>query len=162
MPATPRRHPILPRGALLLPLLMPTLLSGCYAYRATPPAALVDGAEVRLQLTPEGATSLMNDAGMRLGSIEGRVQSRRADGALVVMPTGVVTADGDALPWRRGALTVPVQSLGGSERRSVNRRRSVAVAAGIAGAFAAVVLIGFRSIWGGGGSSTSPGGGTPE
>ncbi|MCC7052908.1 MAG: hypothetical protein IT355_06535 [Gemmatimonadaceae bacterium] len=163
MPAHSRRSPLLPpRGAALLPLTLGSLLSGCYTYRAAPPGALVAGSEVRLTLTTAGARALTDSAGLRIRTLEGRLQLREPDGALVVLPTEVTTIDGDALPWRRGALTVPSQALDGSAQRTVNRRRSIGVAAGIAGVFTGVVVFAFRSIWGRGGSSVSPGPGTPE
>jgi hypothetical protein len=99
---------------------------------------------------------------MRLRTLEGRVEERRGDGTLVVLPTDVTTVDGDALPWRRGALLVPGSALAGSEQRTLNRRKSWGAAVAVAGAFTAIVVVGFRSIWGRGGSTVSPGPGTPE
>ncbi len=162
MPVQPRRTPLLPRGSALLPLALCSLITGCYTYRVAPPGALIDGAEVRVRLTSDGATALTDAAGLRLRMLEGRLQERRADGALVILPSGVTTLDGDALPWRRGALAVPAQALEGIEQRTINRRRSIGAAAGVAGVFAGVVLFAFRSIWGRGGSSTGQGPGTPE
>ena len=162
MPAPPRRSPRLPRGVALLPLTLGCVLSGCYTYRAATPGALRDGADVRLRLTSDGAAALTDEAGLRVRTLEGRVQERRADGALVVLPTGVTTIDGDALPWRRGPLTVPAQALERSEQRTIDRRRSIGVATGIAGVFTGVVVFAFRSIWGRGGSSNGSGPGTPE
>ena len=162
LPARPRRAKLLPRGVALLPLTLGSLLSGCYSYRATPPGDLGAGAEVRLLISADGARDLTDAAGLRLRTIEGRVQSTTADGGLVVLPTDITTVDGDALPWRRGPLTVSAQALEGTQRRSVSRRKSIVFAAAIAGAFTSVVVYAFRSISGGSGSSVSPGGGTPE
>lgn len=147
---------------MLLPLALSGLLSGCYSYRVAPPGSLAAGADVRLRLTDDGATALTADAGLRLHMLEGTLQSIRTDGSLIVLPTSVTTVDGDALPWRRGALTVPAQAVDGTERRTVSRRRSVAVAVGITTVFAAVVTFALRSIRSGSGGSVSPGPGTPE
>lgn len=162
MPPRPNRLRTHPRGSALLPLTLCATLQGCYAYRATPAGALADGAEVRLRLTADGAVAMTSAAGLRLRTLEGRLQQRSTDGTIVVLPTDVTTTDGDALPWRRGVLTVPVTALAGIDQRTIDRRRSVGVAAGIGAVFVGVVVFALRSIWGRGGSTVQQGPGTPD
>ena len=149
-------------GSPLFALSLCTLLAGCYSYRAAPPGSLTAGADVRLRLTPEGTAALTESSGLRLRTVDGLVQGVRADGALLVMPGDVTTIDGDSLPWRRGVLTVPVQALERTERRTLNRRRTTGFAGVIAGVFTGAVFFTLRSIWGGGGATMGSGPGTPE
>ena len=150
------------RGAALLSLPICSLLAGCYSYRAAPPGSLVTGAAVRLRLTPDGTMALTESAGLRLRTVDGSLQGVRTDGALMVLPGDVTTIDGDSLPWRRGVLTIPVQALERTERRTLDRRRTTGFAGVIAGAFVGAVYFTLRSIWGGGGSTMGQGPGTPE
>ena len=138
------------------------LLAGCYSYRATPPGSLRDGDNVRIRLTPDGSTAIADAAGMRLQVLEGMVRGARADGALLVQPGDVTTQDGDALPWRRGTLAVPMQSLAGTERRVLSRRRTTWLASAITAVFTGVAVIALQSIRGGGGSSQGGPPGTRE
>lgn len=153
--------PIRRGGALLaLALLLPT--AACYRYRTAPPAALTDGAQVRLRLTAAGGEALTPVAGLSLRELSGTVQGVLADSALVVMPSDVITVDGDELPWRRGTLTIPLRALGGSEQRTISRRRTAGVIGAMAAAFGGVVYYALRSISGGGGSTVAPGPSLPE
>ena len=152
----------MPRATALIPIVLCGMLNACYTYRAAPSGQLVTGSSVRLRINAEGAAALLPTAGMSLRSVEGVLQTVESDGALTVLPSDVTTVDGDALSWRRGVLSIPTRALEGTEQRTISKRRSVGVAAGIAGVFTGVVVYAFRSIWGGSGSSVSPGPGTPE
>lgn len=132
------------------------LLAGCYSYRATLPGSLRDGDNVRIELTRDGSTVMSDAAGMRLQMLEGVVRGVRADGALLVQPGDVITQYGDALPWRRGTLAVPMQSLAGTERRVLSRRRTTGLASVITAVFTGVVVIALQSIRGGGSSQGGP------
>ncbi|HYW49248.1 MAG TPA: hypothetical protein VE861_01510 [Gemmatimonadaceae bacterium] len=147
---------------MLAAVMLCAMQGGCYAYRAVPPGDLAAGGDVRLRLTPDGTEALAPQAGLRLRSMNGRLQEVRTDGALLVMPGAVTTVDGDSLTWRRGVLTIPSQALEGSERRTLDRRRTFRFAGVIAGAFAGAVYFTLRSIRGGGGASQGSGPGTPE
>lgn len=136
--------------------------SACYSYRAAPPAALTTGTNVRLRLTADGAAALTDAAGLRLREVGGTVQGVLADTALVVLPIDVTTVDGDVLPWRRGALTIPLRVLGGTERRTINRRRTAGMIGAMAAAFSGVVYYALKSISGGGGATLAQGPGAPE
>ncbi len=138
------------------------LLTGCYSYRAAVPGTLRDGEQVRVRLTPDGSAAIAETAGLRVQSLEGFVRGLRPDGALLVSPGDVTTIDGDALPWRRGTLAVPMQSLAGTERRTLNRRRTSGLAGVITAVFTGVVVIALQSIRGGGGSSNGGPPGTRE
>lgn len=150
------------RGAALVSLSLSALLTGCYAYRATPPGALITGADVRLQLTPEGTATLTESSGLRLQTMQGSLQGVRSDGALMVLPGDVTTIDGDSLPWRRGVLAVPVQALASTQQRTLDRRRTMGFAGVMAGVFTGAVYFTLRSIWGRGGNTVGSGPGTPE
>lgn len=162
IPVRPLCHRMSRRGAALVALMLCGTQAGCYSYRAAPPGSLTPGADVRLLLTAEGTAALAETAGLRLRTLEGSLQRVRADGALLILPGDVTTIDGDALPWRRGTVTVPVQALLGTERRTINRRRTAGFAGVIAGVFTGVVVVALRSIWGRGGASQGSGPGTPE
>lgn len=150
------------RVPALVALVCSSLLAGCYSYRAAPPSALPAGAEVRLRITAEGAVALTDAAGVRLRSLGGRVQGVLADSAIIVLPADVTTVDGDELPWRRGALTVPVRYIEGTEKRTINRRRTAGFAAVVGAVFSGVVYYALKSIGGGGGATLAPGPGVPE
>jgi hypothetical protein len=129
------------------------LLAGCYSYRAAPPDSLRDGDDVRVRLTPDGSAAIAATAGLRVQTLEGLVRGPRADGALLVQPRDVTTLDGDALPWRRGTISVPMQSLAGTERRTLSRRRTTGLASAITAVFTGVVVIALQNIRGGGSSN---------
>lgn len=139
-----------------------TTVSGCYTYRATPPATLTPGADVRLLLTPDGTSALTPSSGLRLRTMSGSVQSVTPDGSLQVLPADVTTIDGDSLPWRRAALTIPLQSLARSERRTLDRRRTFGIGGVVTAAFGAAVYFTLRSLRGDGGAILGPGPGGRE
>ncbi|MES3034705.1 MAG: hypothetical protein V4813_11975 [Gemmatimonadota bacterium] len=150
------------RGVARVSVALCVLLTGCYSYQVAPPASLIEGAELRLRITPDGAVALTDAAGLRLQTVDGRLQQRTADGALVVVPSDVTTINGDAVTWRRGALTIPASALESTQHRALNRRRTTTFAGVIAGVFTGAVYFTMRSIWGGGGNTVGSGPGTPE
>ncbi len=162
LPFRPVKVTAAPRAGTLAVLSLCNVLGGCYTYRATPPASLTPGVDVRLLLTSDGTTALTPASGLRLRTMSGSVQSVTPDGALQILPADVTTIDGDSLPWRRAALTIPVQSLARSERRTLDRRRTFGIGGVVTAAFGAAVYFTLRSLRGDGGAILGPGPGGRE
>lgn len=137
-------------------------LAGCYQYQAANVTTLRAGGIVRLQFTDAGSERMLSDAGVRLRSLDGTVQQPLGDTALIVMPSEIVTMDGDKLPWRRGALTVPLRALARSDARALDRRRTNWLVAATGVVFSVVVYTALKSIGSGGGRSSQPSPGAPE
>ena len=122
------------------------LLGGCYRYTAMSGAPGA-GTDVRIHLTEAGGASLAPVLGAGTTSVTGRVISATdTDLVLVVSETG--RPDG-RVSWGGERITLPRSALASAEHRSLDRRRTVGVAAiglGAAGVIAYLVnLLGSSS-----------------
>ena len=139
------------------------MLSGCYEYAAAGPAALPSGADVRLVLTPSGATTLLPILGRGTTAVEGHVLSASDSGyRLAVTGTLKQSEDTGGTPtrtvWAREPVMIPRAAIGSVEQRSLNRRRTTfAIAVGTVAAALAVRLI----VHALGSSGSEADGGTP-
>ena len=124
------------------------LLTGCYRYVPSTRDALAPGAEVRLALTPAGATELVSVLGNQTTAVEGRVL-RVTDNGYVLAVSGTLKApggNGGASPsrtmWAGDSLAIPGAAIGGVERRLLDSRRTTILAVlGAAAATATVRII---------------------
>lgn len=139
-----------------------SLLAGCYSYRPLASTAVPAKADLRLFFTADGAKSLRDAAGFELRQLDGVAVRTLADSALVVRPTGVITVDGNELPWRRGELVVPWRTVERSQQRTMDKRRTRGFVAVMGAVFTGVVYFALKSISGGSGATVQSGGGVPE
>lgn len=150
------------RARLAIVLLLPA----CYRYTADGATASAPaGADARLVLTPAGAATLAPILGRETTAVEGRVMSR-SDSAYVVSVSATLKrvqgAGSDSAlsrtAWAGESVTIPRAAVAGTERRSLDSRRT-AVAATV---FAAVAVAAVRMIVhsvgssGGGGDTGGP------
>ena len=145
--ATMRSWPLGAAGVLLL----------CACYRFEPVAATpaMAGADVRLYLTPEGAGRLEPTLGPQTTIVAGRVERGEGDGLSVVM-TSTTKSFGATTRWVGERVTIPVADIARTERRVLDRRRSLLAGAGVALAAAAGFAL-LRAIDGGGAEGGEPG-----
>lgn len=140
-------------------LVLASLLCGCYTYAPAGPAGagVPAGAELRIELTPLGASRLAALVGPRAVRVEGRFQSLESDGAVVITPRLVHSMDGARAAWSGDAsLRLPPDAVASYAVRRFSRRRTLV----LAGAAATTAIgIGAAAVrWGGdkGGGSDNP------
>jgi hypothetical protein len=129
-------------------LLSLPLLSACYRYVPSTRDALAPGADVRLGLTPAGATQLAPILGNQTTSVEGRVLHTTETGYMLSVSATLKSlgenggASLSRTVWAGDSLTIPVAAVGGVERRRLDSRRTTLVAVlGAAAATATVRII---------------------
>ena len=115
------------------------LLGACYRYTPTNDAPGA-GSDIRIRLTEAGAASLAPVLGAGTTSVTGRVvSSTDSDVILIVSETG---RGESRVSWGGERVTLPRSALAGAEQRSLDRGRTIGVAAigvGAAGVIALVV-----------------------
>ena len=128
------------------------LLSGCYRFVPRPgtpaPAPPPPGAEVRLYLSPDGASRLAPALGPQTAIVAGRVEASRDEGVSLVM-SSTTKAYGATTQWIGERVTIPVAAVARGERRVLDRRRSALAGVGVALATAAGYAL-LRAVRGGG------------
>ena len=124
------------------------LLSACYRYVPSSRDALAPGADVRLGLTPAGATQLAPILGNQTTSVEGRVLHTTETGFVLAISATLKSlgenggASLSRTVWAGDSLTIPAMAVSGVERRLLDSRRTTLVAVlGAAAATAAVRII---------------------
>ena len=137
-------------------------LAGCYEYRPVSGGlartGLDRGAEVRLELSGDGATRLEPLLGPRTVAVEGRVDST-TDTAVVLAVSGTRKDGATASTlWSGGQVAVPRAAIAGVQRRTLDRKRTF-FAAGIAVVAAVLVKVIVSAV--GSDSGGDDGGGTP-
>ncbi|MFY7922737.1 MAG: hypothetical protein ACOVSI_10015 [Gemmatimonas sp.] len=154
---TPRRAAAVVGATLAL-----STLAGCFRYLPLDSTAVPARTEIRLVFTADGARALRDSAGFELRQLDGVAVRTLADSAIVVRPGSIITADGNELQWRRGDLMVPWRTVDRSQQRTMDKRRTRRFAVVMGAVFSGVVYFALRSIAGGGGTTSQPGGGVPE
>ena len=128
------------------------LLGACYRYTPAPDAPMAQ-ADVRVQLSDAGAMAAASVLGEGITSVSGRVVS--VTDSDVVLAVSETSGPGRRVSWAGERITLPRSSLVRIERRTLDRRRTVGVAAigvGAAGAIALIVnAVGSRGDGDGGG-----------
>lgn len=131
-------------------------LQGCSSAVTLPAAGPIPTGDVSVDLTPEGATSLVGSLGPRAATLDGRLASR-SDSALDLIVTQVRRTTGSEESWPSDRVRVPTAAVRAVRVHRVSVARSIVLAGGIAvGAF----LLG-RAIGGADASGSSRGGGGP-
>jgi hypothetical protein len=138
------------------------LSSACYWYAPHSDVELTPGTEVRFVLTAAGATALAPTLGRQTVAVEGRVTSVAiADYTLSVFATLKREEEMDGASstsrttWAGESVTVPRTAVAGVERRSLDTKRTVLVAA--LGTIASIALL-HIIVHGGSGGAGSDGG----
>jgi hypothetical protein len=131
--------------------------TGCFVY-VPAVADPTPGAEVRVQLTPEGTTELARYLGPRVITVDGRLSSVAGDGAMMIAPTLLQIADGARQQWTaEDVVTFPRVYVTSVQERTVNRRKSTIAAVAVAASLVALGTIVMRGI----GSNSPPTGTGP-
>lgn len=138
------------------------LLAGCYRYAPLPPAAAATpGAEVRLYLTPDGSRRVAPTLGAQTTVVTGRAErgpgergpdERGRNDALLLLVSSTTRAYGGTTQWVGERVAIPLDAIAQSERRVVDRPRSLLAGGGVALAAVAGYAI-LRAVRGGGSSA---------
>lgn len=154
--------PVLRRAVSVLAAGSLGLQTACFSYRPAGFTTIAPGRDVHIMLTPDGATELAPLLGPRVRQVSGQIQEVLGDTASVVLLDEVTTADGDALPWRRGRVTVPSRAVASAEQRTLDRRKTRMFVGVVAVTFTAVIVAALKKAGYSGSSRSGPGGGPPE
>ena len=149
--AVPCRHP-----AVLLSVMASV---GCYSYVAAPPndRGIPAGAEIRVELTPVGASRFAGLLGPRAVRVDGRLAASGSDTGVTLVPGSILSMDGTRTAWAGDApLSLPADAIASVRRRQFSPRRTL-VAAGSATTAALVIgVAAARRRDKGGGTGTPP------
>ena len=128
------------------------LCVGCYRYVPLPAAGVASvtpGSDVRLHLTGDGSARVAAALGTPAAVLAGRAERADRDSvSLLVSETGAAGADATTR-WVGERVTLPFSAVARGERRTLDRRRSFLVGAGIVLA-AAASYAALRAATGGG------------
>jgi hypothetical protein len=147
-----------PRRRRVVTLLLGNLLSvGCYSYVPVGNASTPAGAELRVELTPIGASRLAALVGPRAVRIDGRFVSVDSGGAMAVVPRSILSMDGMQSAWSGDApLLLPPDAVASARRRQFSRRRTIVTATSAAVAAVAIGVTAARRHDKGGGPGNPP------
>lgn len=134
------------------------VLTGCYKY-APAPGVVPAGSEVRVRLHEQGGAALAARLGVAPSMLEGVVLEPRPD-SLVLRVTSTTSAfTAQRIQWVGERIAIPADAVASTERRTLDKRRTVAVvASALVGSV--VAFLGVRSTRGVAGGDGTPGGGT--
>ena len=121
-------------GAALLGV-APT--TACYRYVATPLASVPPAEDVRVRLTPQGATRLAPIIGVETTDLEGEVAPR--GDSLAVSVVVARTYRGMAFDSTRQAIVLGPGEVADVQRRQFSRSRTTLAALGVVVGFAVLV-----------------------
>jgi hypothetical protein len=129
------------------------LAAGCYSYVPLSEPRASSGAEVRVHLTPSGASDLAREIGPRMAAVDGRVLEYSPDSGVTLAVSQLRSTRGDQVAWQGDApLFIPLSAIESVERRQLARGRTIAASTGATVALAAIGVYAARR--GGKGSST--------
>lgn len=98
-------------------------LSGCYRYVPGTAADQAPGAEVRVELTPDGAQRLATVIGADIVSLTGRVLE--VNDREVAMSVGrSLRRAGSEQSWTGERVTIPRDAIARTDRRTLDRKRT--------------------------------------
>lgn len=113
------------------------------------------GADLRVELTPIGASRLAALVGPRAVRIDGRLVSSDSTGTVAVVPRSILSMDGMQSAWSGDApLLLPPDAVASVTRRQFSRRRTIVTATSAA---VAAVTIGVAAARRGGDKGGGPG-----
>ncbi len=138
-------------------LLTLALLAGCYKFvpvaGGTPARAIV-----RVRLNEQGATTLGKRLGVAPATLEGEVLDATRDSLVIRMTASTSAFTAQRVTWVGERVAIPADAVASTERRTLDKRRTMVVAASaVAGSI--VVFLGVRNMRGVAGGDGTPGGG---
>jgi hypothetical protein len=126
--------------------------TACYAYVPVGRLSVGEGEEVRVHLSPSGASDIAREIGPRMASVDGRVVKLNPDSSLTLAVTQLRSMRGDQEAWQGDApLLIPRSAIASIEYRRLARGRTIAASTGAA---AALIAIGVYAVRSGKGSGT--------
>lgn len=134
-----------------------SVLTGCYKY-VPDPGGVHAGTEVRVRLNEQGAAALGKRLGVAPSALEGVVIEPTSD-SLVLRVTSTTSAfTAQRIRWVGERVAIPADAVAYTERRTLDKRRTVAVAvSAVVGSV--VVFLSVRNTRGVAGGDGTPGGG---
>ena len=144
------------RRQLPLLALATQLVTGCYAYTAAQPGAVVPGVTVRARITPAAGESVAPVLGTRPQSLTGKLISNARDTLILEVPTAVQAEIGSAVQTLHQRVSIPRSELIFLEIRELDRKRTYGV---VGGAAIVVGVLLYKALKGEPGSERLPGGG---
>lgn len=151
-----RRTVALATGAALF------INTACFNYQHAAPSALRPTDDIRIGLTTEGTIELRPLLGPDVRQLNGQMQEIVGDSGIVVLIDDLVTTDGSTLPWRRGRITVPFRLTASIQQRTLDRRRTRALAISAGTIFVGVIIAAIKRAGYSGSSKSGPSSGPPE
>jgi hypothetical protein len=157
---------MLPRHTRRFRAATAALLSACYQYTPRVNAALPAGTDVRIELTPAGATALLPILGSGTTAVEGRVLSASDSGFRISMSGTLKRVDGNGgggsgttrTVWAGESVMIPRSAAERIDERSINGKQT-AFAIAVGSVLTAVGVRLLIHVVGSGGSEGE--GGTP-
>jgi len=98
-------------------------LSGCYRYVPGSAADQAAGAEVRLELTPEGSQRLSSVIGADILSLTGRVVEA-SENELSMSVGRSMRRSGTEQSWTGERVSIPRDAIARTDRRTLDRKRT--------------------------------------
>lgn len=146
------------RTTLVIVILAPILLSGCFNYIPAEIGAIPEGSRVRAQLTPEGSAELERRTGRERTVIDGKLVERRGNSVVFSVRSvfGSESGTGSALKQH---VDVQRQHIGRVERKEIDGTKTTLLIAGSSVALGAAT---FLAVSGDPVSSNPPGTGNPQ
>lgn len=141
-------------------LLTLSLLAGCYTFVPVIGGAPA-GAAVRVRLNEQGAAALGKQLGGAPSSVAGAVLDATHDSLVIRMTSSTSAFTAQRITWVGERVAIPADAMTSTERRILDKRRTLVVAASaVAGSI--MLFLGVRNMRGvGGGEGPPGGGGTP-
>jgi len=126
------------QGAVMLLLV---LAAGCFHYTQVPLAQANIGRDIRVHLTDSGYTRLQQSAGDQLPqlrkTLEGPLVAANGERLLIAVP---VYTDGPTVRQTlQQRLAIPVSDVLGLERKSLDKRKTALIGAGVGAALIAFI-----------------------
>jgi hypothetical protein len=146
------------KRAAVLAAMVAATLTGCYHYVPLDRELADAGSEVRVYLTADGTRELGPRLGMETIAVAGRVESSSATDISMVVAETTRAFGGGTVQWVGEKVSIPRGAVARTERRTLDRQRTITVTAA---AFVATVVavIGIRAARGG--AAGDDGSGTP-
>jgi hypothetical protein len=133
------------------------VVTGCYAYVPAGERTAGEGEEVRVHLTPSGASDLAREIGPRMASVDGRIIQSSSDSGLTLSVSQLRSVRGEPSAWQGDApLVIPRSAIAALEHRRLARRRTVVASTAATVALAAIGVLAVRGADRGGGTGGGP------
>ncbi|MCC6930617.1 MAG: hypothetical protein IT359_16635 [Gemmatimonadaceae bacterium] len=133
------------------------LLTGCFEFVPMAGGALA-GSVVRVRLNEQGAPTVGKQLGVTPAILEGEVLDATGDSLVLRMTTSISAFTAQRVSWVGKRVAIPADAVAFTGRRTLDKRRTMVVAASaVAGTIA--VFLSVRHMRGVAGGDGPPGGG---